>query len=262
MYSPRRFFDLHPESSVVMPRTIPNDLDDLPEAGRNLAAFRRAEFERIVKEGKWRDCVRAYMAAISFADFMAGEILDSLARSPHRTNTIVVLLSDNGWHLGEKEHFHKSTLWRRSTHVPLIISGPGIKRPGAARTQPVSHLDVYPTLTDLCGLDRPGVLDGISLRPLLENPRASRGPAVVTFGPSNFAVLKGRWRLIRYAGGGEELYDDTADPDNFHNLASRTDHDSIRAELRAHVPVNVAPPVPSRTEFDFDFASHTYRRKG
>ena len=131
--------------------------------------MRRAEHERILREGKWTDGVQAYLACISFADAMVGYVLRALEESRYAENTIVVFWSDHGWHLGEKRHWHKSTLWQRSTHVPMIWAGPGVHHAGLDRKQPVELLDIYPTLADLCGLHKPHDLEGASLTPQLRD---------------------------------------------------------------------------------------------
>lgn len=261
MFSPQRFYDLYPAEKVRMPEVPGNDLDDVPAAGQKFAAFRREEHERIVKEGKWRDAVRSYLAAISFADAMVGSVVEALDRSAHGRDTIVVFWSDNGWHLGEKRHWHKSTLWERSTHVPLIVRGPGVRAAGTARKQPVSLIDLYPTLIELCGLPKRGDLDGESLVPLLRDPKAPRRPAVSTYLAGNHAVRTERWRYIRYADGTEELYDREADPNEWRNIAGEARHDGVKRELARSLPASSAPPVPSREAFDFDYGSHTWRRK-
>jgi arylsulfatase A-like enzyme len=145
---------------VRPPECPDNDLDDLPPQALKFAAARREELERIVREGKWRDVVRAYLACITFADAMVGRLLDALDGSAYARDTVVVFWSDNGWHLGEKRHVHKSTLWQRSMHVPLIVRTPEARAAGIARGQPVNLLDIYPTLTELCGLPRRKDLDG------------------------------------------------------------------------------------------------------
>jgi arylsulfatase A-like enzyme len=192
---------------------------------------------------------------------MIGRLLDGLAQSSHAANTIVVFWSDNGWHLGEKDHWHKSTLWQRSTHIPLIFAGPGVRQPGVARKQAVSLLDIYPTLVELCGLPSRPNLEGLSLRPLLNDPSAKRSPAVIDFMRGNHAVRDERWRYIRYQDGTEELYDDAADPQNWRNLAADPKHAAKKAELAKWVPKSAAAPKPERDAFDFDFATHTYKRK-
>lgn len=261
LFAPQSYFDLYPEKSVRLPEIREDDLDDVPPVGRQLAAVRRQEYDRILREGKWREAVRAYLAAISFADSMVGRLIAALDRSRHAGDTILVFFSDNGWHLGEKQHWHKSTLWQRSTHVPLCIRAPSARAGGRARPQPVTLLDLYPTLVELCGLPRKTDLDGESLMPLLRDPRAGRKPAVITYLPNNHAVCTERWRYIRYRDGGDELYDRRADPHEFRNLASMPEHASLKQELAKWMPQTCALPKPERKEFDFDFASYTWRRK-
>ncbi len=261
LFSPQSYWDLYPEAKVRLPEAPSNDADDIPPPAQRFAAARRAELERIVSEGKHREFVRAYLAAISFADALVGRVLDALARSRHAGNTLVVFWSDNGWHLGEKRHVHKSTLWQRSTHVPLIVAGPGVRAPGTARRQPVNLLDLYPTLVELCGLRHQARLDGTSLVPLLQDPMAKRQPTVSTFLPGNHAVIGARWRYIIYADGSEELYDRVADPGEFTNLAGQPEHAALKRALAAYAPKTNAPMAPSRDAYDFDFETYSFRRK-
>ncbi|MEK7407970.1 MAG: sulfatase [Acidobacteriota bacterium] len=244
MFAPQHYFDLYPEPAVRLPEAPEDDLDDVPAVGREFAAFRRQEHERIVREGKWREAVRAYLASISFADAMVGRLVAALDASPHAANTILVFWSDNGWHLGEKKHWHKSTLWQRSTHVPLILRAPGARAAGKPRKQPVSLLDLYPTLVELCGLPANKALEGTSLAPLLRDPAARRKPAVITYLPNNHAVCTERWRYIRYRDAGEELYDRLADPNEFRNLAADPRHARLKRDLARWMPRASAPPKP------------------
>jgi len=261
MFAPQKYFDMYPPDKIKIPYTPEGDLDDVPKIGQQWAAARREEHNRIVKEGKWREAIRAYLAAISFADAMIGRLLDGMEKSAHAQNTIVVFWSDNGWHLGEKEHWHKSTLWQRATHVPLIIAGPGTSQVGQPRKQAVSLLDLYPTLIDLCNLPKRKELEGISLKPLLQNPAANRPPAVIDFNPGNHAVRTDRWRYIRYHDGTEELYDEAADQQDWKNLAADPKYATLKQDLAKWIPKTSAPPKPERTAFDFDFATNTYKRK-
>ena len=198
-YAPRKYFDLHPLGKIALPPRKPGDLDDVPTAGRRMAAARTADFELVVKTGTYRKAVQAYLASISFADALVGRLLSALERGPAAGRTVVVVWSDHGWHLGEKEHWHKMTLWERATRVPFIINLPGAGTNGAMCRRPVSLIDMYPTLIDLCGVaNRPG-LDGISLKPLLENPNATwNRPALTTYLRGNHAVRDERWRYIRF----------------------------------------------------------------
>ncbi|MBC8165411.1 MAG: sulfatase [Bryobacteraceae bacterium] len=261
MFAPQSYFDLYPASKIRLPEAPENDLDDVPAIAKQLAAARQEEYDRIAKEGKAADAVRAYLASISFADAMIGRVLKSLESSASAKNTIIVFWSDNGWHLGEKKHWHKSTLWERSTHVPMIFAGPGVGDTGQPRTQPANLLDIYPTLIEMCGLPRKTDLDGKSLMPVLKSSRAKRNPTVSTFLPGNHAVRSERWRYIRYSDGTEELYDTTDDRNEFHNLASQPKHSKLKQDLARWMPKVSAPPKPERDQFDFDFSSYKWSRK-
>ena len=237
------------------PGYLKDDLDDLPPAGRRRGPNRY--FAHIRKHGQWRRAVQAYLASIAFADAMLGRVIDALDKSPHRDNTIVVMWSDHGWHLGEKQHWQKYTAWRASTRVPLIIRVPA-KTPGLPRgttaggrcSRPVNLLDLFPTLTELCGLPAKAGNDGTSLVPLLEHPKAASSRVSLTYlGPGTFGLSAEGWRYIRYAKGGEELYDTAADPYEWRNLAADPEHAETLAGLRARAPQSfaalVAPKVAS-----------------
>jgi arylsulfatase A-like enzyme len=181
--------------------------------------------------------VRGYLASISFADAQVGRLLDALDASPHAANTIIVLWSDHGMHIGEKEHWEKFTLWEESSRVPLIIVAPGITKAGTRCSQPVSLLDVFPTLNELCGVAQHSQLEGQSLVPLLRDPGAHRArPAITTWGQNNHAVRDQRYRYIRMSNGEIELYDHQTDPDEFTNIANRPEAAAVIDRLEAFLP--------------------------
>ena len=152
LYAPPRWFDLYPEDKLIMPRIHENDRADVPEFAWYLHwKLPEPRLSWLRASGQWRPMVRAYLATISFMDHQVGRLLDALAAGGHEDNTVVVVWSDHGWHLGEKGVSGKNTLWERSTRVPLIFAGPGITR-GARSQRPVELLDLYPTLLDLSGL--------------------------------------------------------------------------------------------------------------
>jgi arylsulfatase A-like enzyme len=187
---------------------------------------------------------------------MIGRLLDALDQSPARENTIVCLWSDHGYHLGEKWHWHKQALWHRATHVPLIVSAPGVGRGSTRCSRPASLLDVYPTLTELAGIPAPAGLDGESLRPFLETPQApSNRTALSTFLHRNHSVIGERYHYIRYASGEEELYDRQQDPNEWLNLASRSDYAAIKRQLARSLPATDAPNAPRAGEYHFDPAT-------
>ncbi|MCP4783957.1 MAG: sulfatase [Fuerstiella sp.] len=260
-YVPQKFFDLYPITDVVLPEVRDDDLDDVPDGGLAFAGARRSDFQAIRKANAWKRAVRAYLASISYADQQLGRVLDTLDRSPHALNTVIVLWSDHGWHLGEKGHWHKSTLWEEATRVPLIISSLRY-RPGVC-DRPVSLLDLYPTLIELCTSgQQPAALDGVSLVPLLQDPKTEwNRPAVIEYKQGNVAVRGDRYRYIRYRDGGEELYDHKTDPHEWNNLAASTDHAVTRKKLTGWITEQWAEPALTKRAFRFDPDAFTWTRK-
>jgi arylsulfatase A-like enzyme len=232
---PKEFFDLYPLKEVKLPNVKTDDLADVARMGKKLADP-SGEYQQILDLGQDQEIVQAYLAAISFADAMIGRVLDALYSSSYADNTIVVLWSDNGWHLGEKLHWTKETLWEEATRVPLIISAPGIADSGEVSPQAVSLLDLYPTLLDLAGLAPKNDLEGESLLPLLNNPHYTRETPAISFWGHSFSVRTERWRYIQYFGSGEELYDHDNDPNEWTNLARDPQYESIKKELAQWLP--------------------------
>ena len=259
-YVPKEFFDRYSLEDIVLPNAPEDDLDDLPAEGLAFAAARRKDFTTIKKADHHRQAIRAYLASITYADSKLGQVLDALDKSPHSKDTVVVLWSDHGWHLGEKQHWHKTTLWEEATRVPLIVSTPRLE-PGVCN-RPVSLLDLYPTLNELCGLTANQELDGVSLVPLLKNPKSEwHRPAVIEFKRGNAAVRSERYRYIRYHDGGEELYDHQTDPLEHKNLASMKRFEPIKKELAAWIAKDWAKSAPKKSAFTFDPQRFTWTEK-
>jgi arylsulfatase A-like enzyme len=241
-FPPIRVYDTI--DNAQLPRAIENDWDDIPDAARMLTLNnpKIPTHDWMTGENRWQLAVHAYLACVRWTDEQIGRVLDALDESSYSDSTIIVLFADHGYHLGEKARWSKFSLWECTTRVPFIISVPGGAKGRSGR--PVELLSIYPTLIDLCGLRPNADLEGVSLRPLLENPE---GPwdhvAVTTLGQGNHAVRDERWRYIRYADGSEELYDHATDPNEWNNLAvTRPDpsHARVMARLRQHIPqVNV-----------------------
>lgn len=249
-FVPQKYFDAFPLEQIQLPLGyLAEDLEDLPEKGRQLAKNRY--FEHIRAQGQWKQAIQGYLASIYFADAMLGRVLDALEKGPHANNTIVVLWSDHGWHLGEKEHWQKFTLWRACTRVPLIIRVPH-ETPGLpmgthpSRCQkPVNILSLAPTLLELSGLPASRKHDGASLVPLLENPQANWPHISLTHlhHPGSFGLSDEGWRYVRYADGGEELYDMMKDPYEWRNLAGDKKHLRTLQRLRGKAPSTFAKLV-------------------
>lgn len=263
-YAPRSHFERYKLDDVVLPPRKPDDLDDVPPAGREMAGQRSGDFDLIRGEDRYREAVRAYLASISFADALVGRLIDAIEAAGRAKRTIIVLWSDHGWHLGEKDTWHKMTLWRRATRVPLIVVAPGVTSPGTRCDRPVDLLDLYPTLVELCGLPvPPQTLDGMSLVPLLKDPDARREqPALTTYRRGNHAVSGERFRLIHYQDGSEELYDISEDPHEWTNLSGNPDYDEPRNRLAKWLPKIDAPDAPTKGAFQFDPATYTWQRRG
>jgi arylsulfatase A-like enzyme len=244
-YASQKWFDLYPEESLQMPLVKAGDRDDIPRFAWYLHwKLPEPRLKWLQEAGEWRPLVRAYLATISFTDSQVGRVLRALEENGLAGNTIVVLWSDHGWHLGEKGISGKNTLWDRSTRVPLIFAGPGITS-GAVCTQPAELLDIYPTLAELCGLPTKEGLEGHSLKPQLTDAQARREwPAITTHGPENHGIRTEHWRYIRYADGSEELYDMRSDPNEWTNLASDPRHASTKRELARWLPKDIAAPLP------------------
>jgi choline-sulfatase len=219
-YATQKWFDLYPDDDSVLPKVKHRERDDTPRFSWYLHwRLPEPRLTWLQENHQWRNLVRSYLACISFVDAQVGRLLDALDQAGLAENTVVVLWSDHGYHLGEKAITGKNTLWERSTRVPLIFAGPGISK-GARVTVPAELLDLYPTLIELCGLSARNDLEGVSLVPQLRNAATKRArPAITSHNQGNHSVRTERWRYIHYADGTEELYDIKRDPNEWVNLA-------------------------------------------
>jgi len=259
---PQEYFDLFPLDSIQIADRLDNDIADCaPEfRGRDMQFWTAAAglnmYQRLAARGDeyLRHWTQAYLASVAFADAQLGLVLDALAASGHVDDTLVVLTSDHGYHMGQKDYVFKNTVWEPSTRVPLVVAGPGVARNAECKA-PVTLIDIYPTLIDYGQM--PGdphgplqPLDGHSLRPLLEDPESGRwdGPpvALTAVAPprqpaadlseqrleQNYTIRSDRYRYIRGCRGGEELYDHLEDPHEWRNLAADSDHRATLEKMR------------------------------
>jgi arylsulfatase A-like enzyme len=256
-FVPKKYFEPFPLKDIQLPPGYKEgDLDDLPEEGRRRGPNRY--FAHILEQNQWRQGVQGYLASIHFADAMLGRVMDALESGPNRDQTIVVLWSDHGWHLGEKQHWQKYTAWRACTRVPLMIRvpkgiAPGLPdgtRAGEACSAPVNLLSLFPTLTELAGIRSDPGHDGPSLVPLLKDSEHDwRHVSLTHLGDAgSFGMSDRKWRYIRYAKGGEELYDIEKDPYEWTNLAADPKHYDRLLALRNRAPVDFAPKAKTRVE--------------
>ena len=241
---PKKWFDMFPLDSIELPPHREDDLNDIPPSGVKMAGP-EGDHAAIVKSGRWKEAVQAYLATVAFCDSQVGRILDALEKSPHRDNTIVCLWSDHGWSLGEKSHWRKFALWEEPTRTVFIWKAPGVTKASTVCGRTVDFSSVYPTLCELTGLPHPAHLDGMSLAPLLRDSQSVwPHPAITTHGFKNHTVRTEDWRYIRYANGDEELYDEANDPLEYTNLAQVPTYAEKIQELAGHLPTTDAADLP------------------
>jgi arylsulfatase A-like enzyme len=224
-----------------------DDLTDIPIAGQSNAQI-YVEIP-VRKDDAWEDVRRGYLACINFTDDNVGRVLSALEQSRHADNTIVVLWSDHGFHLGEKRTFSKFSLWEEATRTPFIIWDPRRAGNGQACAAPVGLINVYQTLCGLVGLEAPDYVDGSSLRPWLDDPQLPKeSPAMTTWGRGNYTLRTTDWRYTRYFDGSEELYSETDDPNEWTNLANNPKYVAVKNELAKWLPEREAAQVTTGIE--------------
>lgn len=225
-----------------------DDLNDIPLAGQANAQIYVEIPVRL--DNAWEHLRRAYLACINFTDDNVGRVLAALEKSPYADNTIVVLWSDHGFHLGEKRSFSKFSLWNEATRTPFIIHDPrGRGGNGQTCAEPVGLINVYRTLCQLAGLEVPGYVDGQTLVPWIDNPsKPMEQPAMTTWGRGNYTLRTKEWRYTRYFDGSEELYDERDDPNEWTNLAKNPEYDQLKQSFAQGLPKSEAPQVASGRE--------------
>jgi arylsulfatase A-like enzyme len=262
LYAPKRFFDMFPLKDIQLPVIQPGDASDTHYKDVFSAKQKGLRYFRLLKESYptieegLRTYVRAYLACVAFVDEQVGKVVDTVDRSRFRDNTVILLTSDHGYNLGQKDYLFKNSLWEESGRVPLIVRAGGVARPGGVVEHPVSLVDIYPTLADLCGLQgdtrknaKGARLDGHSVRPFLVDPRTDKwdGPkAALTVikaerRPSekphqhHYSIRTRRWRYTLYNNGSEELYDHDSDPREWTNLVTDARYGKVKADLKAQL---------------------------
>jgi arylsulfatase A-like enzyme len=235
-YVPQKWFDLYDRDKITLPHFDKNDLDDVPDTARRISVLEEMpRTEWAIENDQWRNIVQAYLASISFVDAQVGKVLDALKASPYAENTIIVLWSDHGYHMGEKNTFQKHSLWERSSHVPLIFAGPMVNA-STRCDRIVSLLDIYPTLVDMAGLPGNSANEGRSLLPLIREPEKEWPyPAFTGWKEGSFAMQTEQFRYLRYQDGSEELYDHRTDLNEITNLAQDPKFKNQKDELASQL---------------------------
>lgn len=221
---PQQFWDMFNQDELVPPAAY--RISDEP--GNNV-------HQEIVAQGEWQKAIHAYLAMCALADHNVGVVMNALNNSPMKENTIVVFMGDHGWHLGEKGHWGKFSLWDEANHTTLIIYDPSAKGNGKTSTKVVSLQDIYPTLIDLCGLDPKTNIEGQSLSQLLHQPDKTDWdhPILMTYNGINY-IKTNRFRFID-DGTKSKLHDNEKDPYQWTNLYGDSSYNSIVSKLREQI---------------------------
>lgn len=266
-YVPQKYFNLFDIDSLQLAPFLKNDLkdcaktiwkdNDLGSGGTGFYKYNK--LDDADGENALLQWTHAYLACIAFVDDQIGKVAEAVNNSEYADNTIIVVTSDHGYHMGEKEYIFKNTLWEESARIPFIVAGNGVAK-GQQCSKPISLIDVYPTIVDLCNLpENPNdggnnkPLDGHSLVPLLENPKSGNWKGndfAITAVSSNYeldvnqpapvktqhySIRTGQYRYIYCRNGEEELYDHQADPYEWHNLANNQEYKKIKLALKADI---------------------------
>ena len=246
-FAPKKYFDMFPLEQIQLPPRNPDDFKDIP--GGRKRAGNRVYFDVLEKYGQHKQAVQAYLASIAYMDALIGRLMRGLKKSGHAENTIVVFWSDHGWHLGEKDNYRKFSLWEESCRVPFIIKLPEKLKDkfpqGQISGRVVGLIDIFPTLTELCGLPQPRQkFDGSSVLPLLVNADTEWDKTAISqYGRDNYSLRSEKYRYIRYSDGAEELYDHSNDPYEWNNLADFPAYRTVKEKLKAKLPENSTPYV-------------------
>jgi len=242
-YAPQKYFDRFPLEKIQLPEGYrENDLDDVPKAHSKMA--HNPWLPRVRATGQWKHAIQGYLACTNMVDDVVGQMVAALEESKYAENTIIVLWSDHGFQLGEKQRWGKYSLWERASRVNFVWVAPGVTTPGSTTNRPVNLLDIYPTLASLTGCKPPeGQLEGNDLSILMRDPDAGWDQATVTtFGFKNYGVRSQQYRYIVYADGAEELYDHTQDKWEWKNLAGDPEYAEIKKKMRQQIPTHHEAP--------------------
>ena len=249
---PDRFFDMYPLDTIKLPEFVENDDADthfeslyVPKTSLGRKHFTKLMESYPNKELALKTYYQAYLASISFMDEQVGKVLDALQHSIYKDNTVVVLTSDHGYNLGEKNNLFKNNLWERSTKIPLIVFDPRTNKKQTI-DQPVSLIDLYPTFMDYAQAsgdnrknDKGLPISGKSIKTLIDgNDKHERFALTVVKlwgdkGLKNFAIRTKDWRYILYGNGKEELYHNQIDQNEITNLADNVKYNNIKHTLKA-----------------------------
>ena len=263
--APKKYWDLYNPNDIYVPayQKLPAGAPEF--VGHNnseLKSYADIPNDGAIDDATARHLRHGYYAAISYMDAQVGLILDALEKEGLVENTIIVLWGDHGWQLGEHGLWHKHTNFEIAARAPLLISMPGQKAAGRKSASLAEFIDIYPTLADACGLPKPKDIDGVSLRPILDDADAKVRPVAISQYPRSdagkslmgYSIRDDRWRLVLWRDRKDnsihatELYDEANDPHETVNVATKAEHAEVIARLSKFIPAPIAPATPENTE--------------
>lgn len=245
--APKSYFDRYPLEKIVVP-TVPDDYyETLPAPAVTSLTRKKDQFN--LANDLARQAIQAYYASITFADAQVGRIVDAVDRLGLAENTVIVFTSDHGYHMGEHGHWQKTTLFENAANVPLIIAAPNLEAAGRSTECPAEMIDFYPTLADLCGLEAPANLSGVSLTPALNDPAARPRTDALTQYNTGYSLRTRRYRYTEWGKDGAlgaELYDHESDPNELENLINSSASEDLanRLAMRLRQRIASAQRVP------------------
>lgn len=262
--SPKKYWDMYDPSKIYVPA-----FQKLPEGTPEFVGHNNSELKSYsdvpdigpIDEATAKHLRHGYYAAISYMDAQVGLVLDALEKEGLANDTVIVLWGDHGWQLGEHGLWHKHTNFEVAANAPLLISVPGQKAAGRKTASLAEFIDIYPTLAEVCGLPKPKDVEGVSLRPLLDDPAAKVRPVAMSQYPRTdagktlmgYSLRDERWRLTLWreratnAIHATELYDEVNDPHETVNLAAKPENAEVVARLSKFLPPPIAPATAENT---------------
>ena len=232
LVAPKKYFAPYPLGKIVLPPKIPGDQDDIPQNSANKRTTANYKMDLNQQKGT----LRAYYASVSFVDALVGKILTALEATGQRDNTIVIFTSDHGYHLGEHDMWQKVSIHEESAKVPLIISVPG-KKPAVCHSL-AELIDLYPTVSQLCGLKIPGNIQGKDISGMLDDPAVKVRDAALSSGKGRLLRTE-KWALLDYGKTGE-LYDMEKDPKQYNNLINDSKYAEVLSGMKEKLKAKLA----------------------
>jgi len=261
--APRKYWDLYDPAAIPLaPNPFPQQ--GVPSyavpAGGELHSYGGVPKERVLPDDSARQLKHGYHAATSFVDAQVGKLLDELDRLKLTDNTIVVIWGDHGWKLGEHAAWAKHTNVENDTRAPLIISVPGMANAGKTTPALVEFVDIYPSLAEIAGLPGPVKHEGLSFKPLLDDPSRPWKTAAFSQYPRGkgknelmgYSMRTNQYRFTQWVNRGDpdkvaavELYDHQKDPQENTNVANDPANEAIVRKLTAQWRAGWQAALPS-----------------